>query len=334
MNFFSKISRFLETLPDWVSIPLLIIEILVLLLLVFWLYITRAVSTVEVPEVMGRQLQEAEEILARSGLSMRVEWESSMQTPEGEIMNQVPGPGTEIKENRPLTVYASRGPEYLEVPDLEGQSVSEAQNFLQRLSAERETVGLGLGNITRVHSEELPADHIIRQFPPPELEVVAGSQVNVLVSRGNWPRRLPVPDFRGLSEEEARNKLEAVELQVGQVRHIREEEMSPGVVLDQSPPPNVLVPTRQPVLLTVNLGEEERFEATRYTTLKINPPLEVVPGRLKVELTDRSGRRVIFEEEVPPGEKVEVFTGVTGSGRVAIYWNGELIRYRELEVAG
>ncbi len=334
MNFFRKIPQLLDDLPGWVTIPLLLIEIFVLVLLVFWLYITRAVSTVEVPDVMGQKLPAAEELLNRHGLSLRVEWESSMETPEGEIINQVPGPGTEIKENRPLTVYASKGPEYLPVPELEGQSVTEAQNFLQRLSMEKESVGLGLGHITRVHTEKHSSNYIIRQFPPPGREVVAGSQIHVLVSRGKWPRRRPVPEFIGLNEEEAREKIEEYELKVGQVRYVREENMAPGIVLNQSPSPNILVPIRQPVLLTVNLGEEERIERTRYTTLKINPPLEIIPGRLKVELTDGRGRQVIFDEQVDPGKKVEIFTGVQGSGRLAIYWNGELLRYRSLEETG
>ncbi|MGM0381755.1 MAG: PASTA domain-containing protein [bacterium] len=289
----------------------------------------------EVPDIMGKQLSAAKKFLAEKDLSLQVEWEASLQTPEGEIINQVPGPGTEIKENRPLTVYASKGPEFLTVPNMEGKSITEAQNMLQRLNSEKEGVGIGLGNITRVYSEKYPEKQIMSQFPPGGQEVIAGSQINILVSRGRWPRRRVVPDLGGLSEEEARRKIKDLNLQVGELRYIRNKNASPGAVIGQSPLPNVIVPKKQPVLLTVNLGEEEqRTRQRHYTTLKINPPLSVVSGRLKVELTDRKGRRIIFDRKVKPGKNVEVFTEVNGSGRVAIFWKGKLIRYRNLEVEG
>jgi hypothetical protein len=127
-------------------------------------------------------------------------------------------------------------------------------------------------------------------------------------------------------------KLRDVGLEKGSVRYVYRKEAQPGVVLKQTPTPSILVRKNQPVSITVNLSESKKKpDFVRYTTVRINPPLEVFSGRLKVELVDRRGRDVVYENRVAPGEKVEFLTTVKGTGNLIIYWNDELYQFRQLK---
>lgn len=335
MKKIKNLAELLSHLPNWVTVPVLIIEITAILLIFGWIYFTRSVGTVEVPDLRGRDFNETKSELSSLNLRYRSEWKSSLYTPENQIMSQVPAPGTEVKENRPITLFISEGPQYVTVPDLRNNSLIEARSLLERQTTSGKSRGSGnlvIGNIARIYSDNYPADQVITQNPPPGRKVLSGSRVDVLISRGNWPRRTVVPDLLKQNIEEAEKKIRRAGLEKGTVRYVYQPDVDPDVVLDQTPPASIIIREQQPVSLTVNLSEpEEEPDYLRYTTIRINPPLSVSPGRLKAELVDRRGRSVVFEERVKPGQKVEFLTAVKGSASLIIYWNDDLYRFRRLD---
>ncbi len=330
-----NLADILKKFPSWITVPLLVVEIIVVVLMLSWVYFTRAVGTVVVPDLRGKNFEEVKNDLSSKDLNYRTEWKSSLYTPKNKILSQVPGPGTEIKENRPVTLFISKGPQYVSTPDLRGRSLIEARSLLEQETSagENPTVSsLVIGNIARVYSDRQPSEHIITQSPPPGRKVLSGSRIDVLISKGGWPKRTVVPMLGGKKLEKAEKLLSEAGLKKGSVRYVYRQKVKPNVVLEQTPPPSVLVRENQPVSLTVNLNESKKKpDFVRYTTIRINPPLEVSPGRLRVELVDRRGRDVIFENSVEPGEKVEFLTTVKGTGNLIIYWNDELYQFRQLK---
>ncbi len=322
--------------PNWVVIPLAIIEIVILLSFSFWFYFTRSVETHRVPDLLGEKMKFSRRFLEKRGYKYRVKWRSSLNSPEGVILNQVPGPGTEIKENRPITIYGSRGPEYITVPDLRGKSLPAAKNYIVRRKKEAESVVgplLNLGNIARVHSEKIKNNHVILQEPPPGAKVLRGSQLALLVSRGKWSRTTIVPEVEGDSLSKARRILKNHQLKVGEIRHIFRPDSPPSVVLAQTPGARRIVEPGQRVTLTVNLSRPQANSNTNYYTLfKLSPPRGLVPGNMKALLVDEQGERVVFNQEVKPGEEVEFLAAFKGKSRLQIYWNDEIYKIRNLEV--
>lgn len=337
MKWIRDFAQYLSRLPLWLLVPFLIMEGIVVCLIFAWLYLTRSVETVTVPNLVDQPIERVEPTLRERELAYRIHWEQSLKTPRGKILRQIPPPGAQMKENRTLELYVSEGPEYVLVPDIRGKTLLQARNELRRKSSGEEgkagTV-LTLGNMARVFSSRQPEEHIILQQPVPGTRVVRGSQVDVLVSKGSWPRRTVVPALHGQKLSRARESLKKNHLEVGNVHYILQEDSPPSVVLGQSPPAHRIVPRGQSVSLRLNLSEPERQSSpVRYTVIRISPPLSMTEGRLRVKVTDYRGTRVVYDETVAPGREVSFVTSVKGTAEVIIYWNEELYRIRTLEAS-
>jgi serine/threonine-protein kinase len=328
------LARWVKGLPAGIKLPLIFMEVVLLVGLFSWLYFTRSVETVETPDVAGRPIEQARDILTKYGLNLRVIERNSTRTDEGVVIRQIPRAGTLIKENRRVELYVSIGPELVEVPDLTGETLFSARNQLQRMQGEGDGSSgplLNLGSISRVYHNATKKDRIILQDPPPGRTVIRGTQVNLLVSRGAWPRRTVVPDVSGEKMPETKSILRKNHLEVGNVRYTLNEQKPPSVVLDQNPSSGRLVRRDRPISLTVNLSREARVADRRYTMVRVTPPLSMEPGDLRVELIDRRGERVVFNEAVDPGEQVQFMVSIRGGAKLIIYWNDEIYRFRRLE---
>lgn len=308
--------------------------ILTLIMLLLWLYVTRGVGTTVVPDVEGRQLEEVKPFLAERDLGLRVHYKSSLQSPEGQIIRQIPSAGSRMKESRAVEVFVSKGAVKLSVPDLTGKSLLEARNFLMRQNRleDSEASAFQLGSISRVYSETIPEDRVIAQEPVPSSKAVQGSEIDILLSMGPWPRRTIIPNLSGVALDKARSILEDHYLEAGNIRYTYRADSPASVVLKQFPPAGRLVNRNQAVTLTANLSEpDEKPAKSLYTYIRINPPLDVVEKKLRVVMKDRRGSRVVYDRMVPPGKSVEFLASVEGKAQLFLYWGGEFYRYRTLE---
>lgn len=333
---FRRVARWLSQWPDWVKIPFAVAVGGTLCLFLIWLYLTRSVGAVRVPSVDGKSLQEARRILRARDIAFEVTEKSSMKTEDGIVIRQVPRGGSMMKESRSLELVVSTGAEYVEVPDVTGRALLAARNALFRESGDEEDeVGslLTLGNIARVYSETQPENHIVLQQPHADRRVLRGSRIDLLVSKGEWPRRTVVPNVHGRSLERAKHILARNHLSLRDVEYRRAVDEPPAVVLSQSPPPNRIVPRDRSVTLTVNLEAAREVQRRRQTLVRINPPLSVRPGRMRVVRKDQRGTAEVYSDTVPPGRTVQFVTSVDGSAELTIYWNDEIVGFRHLEAS-
>ena len=133
----------------------------------------------------------------------------------------------------------------VQVPNLVGRKTDEAERLLAQAR-------LGLRVSDRTYSD-LPADHILRQSPPPGTTVKAGQRVHVALSLG--PRKVTTPLVEGKSLRAARVELLRAGLELGEVSscHLPQER---DHVVQQDPRPET--PGASPrVNLLVSLGEPE-----------------------------------------------------------------------------
>ncbi|GGX53645.1 serine/threonine protein kinase [Streptomyces minutiscleroticus] len=116
-------------------------------------------APVEVPDVLGSDLDGAREALEEDGLEVKVSTRqvTSDEYGKGEVAEQSPAPGEQVAEGDTVTLTLSRGPETVEVPDVVGDSVDDARRALEEAGFEvREDRGLlGLfGDTVRSQSVE------------------------------------------------------------------------------------------------------------------------------------------------------------------------------------
>ncbi len=115
------------------------------------------------------------------------------------------------------------------VPNLANLSDAEAAEALGKL-------GLSLSVENRFYAATVPMNHVLSQSPTAGASVRRGWQIRVTESLGS--QQVPVPDVTGQDVQPAGLMLRRLQLEVGTVAHLPGPAPA-GVVLAQSPPPNV-----------------------------------------------------------------------------------------------
>ncbi|MDQ4032922.1 MAG: Stk1 family PASTA domain-containing Ser/Thr kinase [Actinomycetota bacterium] len=88
-------------------------------------------ETVAVPDVVGTNLDQAQRNITGARLTPQIQEVDSVAA-KGQVLKQDPAGGAEVKAGTTVTLTVSRGNQ-LEMPDLQGQTPTQAQNALQRL---------------------------------------------------------------------------------------------------------------------------------------------------------------------------------------------------------
>jgi len=183
---------------------------------------------VPVPEVEGRRVPEAGALAARHGLLVRVEGKRhDAHVPRDRIALQEPAPGATLKRQRSIRVWLSLGPERIEVPAVEGQSVRTAQLSLDQAR-------VPLARLVEV-DDPSPAGTVLSQTPGPGETDAIGDGVSLLVSRGRPTPQYVMPDLIGRPAEGLLEDLTRHGLKVADVQTRSYPGVPPGIVLRQAP---------------------------------------------------------------------------------------------------
>jgi beta-lactam-binding protein with PASTA domain len=174
------------------------IFIFILLGLVFGFLTFKLLSfsrTVQMPELQGKSLVEANRLLTDIGLYIKIEGEDyDAAIPQGNIINQDIPAGNKVKERRGIKVVISKGPRVRSVPMIVNEPITNAETTLLQK-------GLKIGKVIMVHSDLVEKDRIISQKPEPNEQV--SDVVTVLVSQGPYDKIYHCPDFKDMSLEQA-----------------------------------------------------------------------------------------------------------------------------------
>jgi serine/threonine-protein kinase len=157
------------------------------------------------PNIVGQRLEQAVSKLQTAGLALgSVSYDATSQEPTGVIISQEPAAGVSARSGSRVSVRIA-GPAPVSVPDVAGLDADAATAALN-------TVGLVLGTATESYDESISAGAVTAQKPVPGATVDRGSLVNIVVSRGRRPIR--VPDVAGRPKEEAASVLKGMGLGV------------------------------------------------------------------------------------------------------------------------
>ncbi|SRR6266540_5451159 len=180
-----------------------------------------------VPRVLGLSLQEASDQLRKSGLQVQDGGSEAHPTaPQGTVVWQDPPPGVSAPAGLRVTLVSSEGPPKIPVPDVAGLSGELARRLI---------AAAGLTVAAQVESvQAAAAPGIVMLTRPAATSVLSpGAPVTVVVSRG--APTIAVPDLLGLSQADARTRLELDGLDLGTVTRRRTRDANPGTVVGQKP---------------------------------------------------------------------------------------------------
>ncbi|UCG58894.1 MAG: PASTA domain-containing protein, partial [Phycisphaerales bacterium] len=136
---------------------------------------------VEVPDVVGRTLAEANSLISAADLTVgRISLVHSDTVPTGYVIRQNPVGGTEVLEGTRVDLTVSLGPAgpgSVVVPDVVAESLSAAQSAIT-------SAGLVVGTTSANYSDTVPAGYVISQDPTAGTQVPGGSAVDLVISLG------------------------------------------------------------------------------------------------------------------------------------------------------
>ncbi|MPZ51490.1 MAG: Stk1 family PASTA domain-containing Ser/Thr kinase [Acidimicrobiia bacterium] len=219
-------------------------------------------ETVDVPNLVGQTRQDAEQLLSDAGLVVgQVTERSDPDRPAGEVVEQDPAAGSPANPESEVNFVVSTGPEELELDDLTGMTESEARDYLQ-------SEGL-IAVVEREESDEAEEGTVIRTDPEGGETVSRGDEVVLFVSEGE--ELVPVPSVTGLSEDDARERLESDGFDVDTTLVETDDESEDGLVLEQSIDQGEEVPSGTEITLSIGqyVAPTTTTQATTTTTTTV-----------------------------------------------------------------
>ena len=192
-----------------------------------------------VPVTEGRSLDDAR--LALSGITedFTIIEQHSPTIATGEVIGTNPSAGELLPKNGSLEIFVSLGPKLIQVPELAGKSQSDAEGILVSL-------GLLVGVIREVFDDSSVGSII---SVAESGKIAEGTAVDLVSSLG------PLPRVQGLSEQAAKDLLEANGLAVREVKLVFSDEFAEGLAISIRSE-NETVSRGDNLTLTVSKGPE------------------------------------------------------------------------------
>lgn len=182
------------------------------------------VAEIPMPNLVGMYLDDVRKQDDYKNFQFQIVENELSEYPKGQIYEQSVTPGVMVKVNRKIKIKLSAGIQVLEVPNLTGSYVGDAEDTLSKL---------GLDHIVRTQEDDsVEADRVIKTDPPAGQQVEQGSQVVLYVSRAKTSATVKVPKVIGYSLESATEKLTALGFEI--TTEETDSEEAPGTVLDQT----------------------------------------------------------------------------------------------------
>ena len=266
---------------------------------------------VRVPEVVGLSRLAGIQMLRQAGLRVVEQPPQYHGEPSDTIIMIDPVADTLVKQGREIMVWVSLGPRIGYVPDVVSATEREA-------SVTIENYGLVVGDVTRQHDRTIPEGFVIDQNPKADIQVPAGTPVDLVISLGPEPVSISMPPMRGEHITDALNTIRALKLTEGVVVERESTTYPVGSVMEQTPPAGRTINEGQRVDLVISRGTlparvyNDRFEMP--VTLQ---GVQEVKIRL---LVDSKAARWVYWRNHSPGETVSYTVEWTGAAaRLEIY---------------
>jgi eukaryotic-like serine/threonine-protein kinase len=149
------------------------------------LTVSKGPNLVTLPSVIGLQQGSATAELERLGFVVNVETQDADQ-PEGEVIGQSPGPGSELLRRREVTLTVSTGAGAVIVPGVEGQSEQAATATLQ-------SRGLRVDIVAQETEDPDEDGRVLEQVPAAGTRLRSGDVVTIVVGELVEPEPEPSP---------------------------------------------------------------------------------------------------------------------------------------------
>ena len=279
-------------------------------------------TTVDVPNVVGKQVSVAKNILEDKHLRVSTSEVTNTDVPAGQVISQSPGSGEKVKEQRTIHLVVSKGVGDITVPDLSGMTVEQARQRLKDL-------GLVVGKITQGSVDGKPDNTIVAQSPSGDSKVSKGTTVDLVVNKPQT-KKVKMPDVVGMTLKDARQVLGSNNIGVNQISGSVDEK---AIVTEQSVKAGEEVNEGSSLNLATELKDSKKKEDSKQSssnrtkgTVDVTVPSGSKNQELKIVVKDDEGSTVIYDDTNKPGDRIVKNVSGVGNVRIEVYLNGALVQ--------
>ncbi|MEU6148209.1 Stk1 family PASTA domain-containing Ser/Thr kinase [Streptomyces sp. NPDC047081] len=190
------------------------------------LVVSTGAPKVAVPNVTGKTLDEATQILEGDDYKFVVKTKTEESTTEdpNTVLAQDPKLGKEVEKGSTITLTVAKAPETVAVPDVSGQSCDDAKSAL-------EDVGLTGNCVDTPTTDDNQVDKVISTTPTIGTSVKKNSSVQLNVGK-KQDTTVQVPNIQGQTLKNAKQALQQAGLQVGNINGSQDDN---AIVLTSDP---------------------------------------------------------------------------------------------------
>ncbi len=223
----------------WILLATLFVGTFLFLLFFFYVflpYFTKHGESTTVPEVVNKNLIQAQKILYEANLNYEVQ-DSQYQAhlPPLTVLAQEPLPFEKVKPGRKVYLIVNQTtPPMVKVPEIMDVNIQQAKYMLENWK-------LKIGKLIYQHGEAKDAIIGIKykgKSIKPGDKVLEGSAIDLIVSKGLGEEKVPIPDLVGMNINDAINLLYSKGLSLGGTKYeknYKNKKYKEGEILKQNP---------------------------------------------------------------------------------------------------
>jgi len=283
-------------------------------------------TSVEIPGVVGKTANDAQQVLASEGLHCSLVQEASEEIAAGIVIAQEPAEKSVVTKGTAVKLVISSGPPQEIIPDLTGKSLEEAKEAL-------ESLGFELGDVTEVTDDTVEAGAVVRQDPIGDTSCIKGTKVSVWVRSKVTVVTFSMPDLVGMTEDSVGAYLQSQGLEMGDVHRIPTSSYGAGVVVQQSPAYKTTVAQGSKIELWVSNGLSTMYK----TTVPVSVTIEKEKAFVEIIALLDEGEIPVYQQELTEGEhslEVTFETASEGTKTLVVYVDNEESGRVSVEVQG
>ncbi|WP_083258529.1 Stk1 family PASTA domain-containing Ser/Thr kinase [Cellulosilyticum sp. I15G10I2] len=311
--------------------------------LVVWLPGMNKSKEVLVPNLTGKTLEQAENLLKSYKLKLSVIGEEATDTvPEGTVFKQNPGENNRVKPNTVIEVtlageVTAEEPDRT-IPDLIG---------LDRLSAEKLLNEYGLSyDIEGAYDNIVEVGKIMDQTPVSGGRISPETRVTLIVSKGPQVVLANVPNLANMTVQDAEISLRNEKLRLGARKEDYSDTVSQGLIISQTVSPNRQVEEGTAIDVVISKGKKEEVQPEPEETIPDTPKpsdnnvvtkiftLANIPFDIEtkdvyhvmIKLTTEDGSKIVFDQQVNKDQfPLNIPIKGKGKGTLDTYFDGKTI---------
>lgn len=273
-------------------------------------------ETIKVPDVTGKTVVEAQQILENAGFSITLKEAYDDKVTPGLVLGQDPAGNEMRKEGSAVYLTVSKGIEMVEVPNLAGKTFADAQKMIERKE-------LALGKVETVFRDD-GSGLVIEQNPKANEKIRHGEKINLVISEK--PKEVTIPSVVGKASGEAMTALEKLGFKNITAQSVGSKKVA-GTVLGITPNEGSKILNSTAIVLRVADGVGTASQ-NKYAEFVV--PDGAKKQNVRIVVIDDDGEKVVYEGTKREGVRIRQKVEVSGAAVAKFYCDNKLIEEKQL----